>query len=229
MKKSSLIAYRAVVYAASSLALIGCASIQLEEQTQTRTASSESQIEPHTQNHDQHTPPENASRQLNRLTPEQKAILNKTPITADRYPAPPSPHYGPEYGSLSFTDTDPGPTIGGILSIRPAVDENGQRLNEAEAGITAYMIHWGLEVGDPGVQDDKGAGDLGGDCMGFRDTGHVVMMPTKDAAGQETLTWKIPQGTTVPDGAVYFVGHTLYGQIHNLGKCTQTPIVNLIN
>jgi len=169
---------------------------------------------------------EKAAETLASITPEQQRILNTTPITSDRYPSPPTPHYGPEYGSISFTDTDPGPTIGGTLTMKPAVDENGVRLNEAEAGITMYMIHWGLEVGQPGVEDDKGAGDLGGDCMGFRDTGHVVMMPAAKAG--DTLSWEIPQGTEVPKDAVYFVGHTLYGKIHNLAKCTQSPIVNLL-
>ncbi|MDJ0920428.1 MAG: hypothetical protein QNI84_04825 [Henriciella sp.] len=167
-----------------------------------------------------------AAETLASLTPEQIEIMNKTPITSDRYPGPPEPHYGPEYGSITFVDTDPGPTIGGTLTMKPAVDENGMQLDEAEAGITMYMIHWGLEVGEPGVDDDKGAGDLGGDCMGFRDTGHVVMMPASEAG--DVMQWDIPQGTEVPDGAVYFVGHTLYGEIHNLEKCTQTPINNMI-
>ena len=42
------------------------------------------------------------------------------------------------------------------------------------------------------------------------------------------MKWEIPQGTVVPKDAVYFVGHALYGEIHNLGKCTQTPIENLV-
>lgn len=167
-----------------------------------------------------------AAKQLATMTDEQRKLLNTTPVSADRYPAPPSPHYGPKRGSISFTDTDPGPTIGGTLTMKPAVDENGKRLDEAEAGITMYMIHWGLEVGKPGVADDVGAGDLGGDCMGFRDTGHVVMAAAGEAG--DMMSWEIPQGTVVPEGAVYFVGHTLYGKIHNLGKCTQTPITNLI-
>lgn len=160
------------------------------------------------------------------LTPEEIEIMNTTPVTPDRYPGPPQPNFGPEYGSITFTDTDPGPTIGGTLTMKPAVDETGARLVEADAGITMYMIHWGLEVGAPGVEDDKGAGDLGGDCMGFRDTGHVVMMPAADAG--DVMEWEIPQGTEVPDGALYFVGHTLYGELHNLAKCTQTPIDNMI-
>ena len=110
--------------------------------------------------------------------------------------------------------------------MRPAVDAHGKRLDEAKAGITMYMIHWGLEVGAPGVQDDVGAGDLGGDCKGFRDTGHVVMANAVGAG--DLLTWEIPKGTVVPKDAVYFVGHTLYGPIHNLAKCTQTPIRNVI-
>lgn len=167
-----------------------------------------------------------ASERLASMTDEQRLLLNMTPISSDRYPAPPAPHYGPERGSITFIDTDPGPTIGGTLTMKPAVDDKGMRLDEANAGITMYMIHWGLEVGNPGVADDTGAGDLGGDCMGFRDTGHVVMAPAGDAG--DLMSWEIPQGTEVPEGAVYFVGHTLYGKIHNLGKCTQTPIGNLI-
>ncbi len=167
-----------------------------------------------------------AAEQLATMTDEQRRLLNTTPVSADRYPAPPAPHYGPMRGSISFVDTDPGPTIGGTLTMKPAVDDGGKRLNEAEAGITMYMIHWGLEVGKPGVADDAGAGDLGGDCMGFRDTGHVVMAPAGDAG--DMMSWEIPQGTKVPEDAVYFVGHTLYGKIHNLGKCTQTPITNLV-
>lgn len=167
-----------------------------------------------------------AAEQLASMTDEQRRLLNTTPVSADRYPAPPAPHYGPKRGSINFTDTDPGTTIGGTLTMKPAVDDNGKRLNEAEAGITMYMIHWGLEVGKPGGADDAGAGDLGGDCMGFRDTGHVVMAPAGEAGAM--MSWEIPQGTVVPEGAVYFVGHTLYGKIHNLGKCTQTPITNLV-
>lgn len=172
------------------------------------------------------TAAQKAAERLANMTEAQRRALNTTPITADRYPAPPSPHYGPQKGSIEFTDRDPGPTIGGTIRMKPAVDEEGRRLNEAEAGITMYMIHWGLEVGAPGTQDDAGAGDLGGDCMGFRDTGHVVAMPADEAG--DVLTWEIPMGTKVPKEAVYFVGHTLYGRIHNLGKCTQTPIHNVI-
>ena len=167
-----------------------------------------------------------AAERLATMTNEQRKKLNTTPVTSARYPSPPEPHFGPEKGSITFVDTDPGPTIGGTLTMKPAVDDNGKRLNETDAGISMYMIHWGLEVGKPGVADDVGAGDLGGDCMGFRDTGHVVMAPAGEAGKQ--MSWEIPQGTEVPDGAVYFVGHTLYGKIHNLGKCTQTPINNLI-
>ncbi len=170
---------------------------------------------------------EKAAQQLTTMTEEQRRVLNTTPITSDRYPSPPSPHYGPEKGSIQFTDLDPGPTIGGTITMKPAVDDQGNRLNEAEAGITMYMIHWGLEVGAPGTQDDAGAGDLGGDCMGFRDTGHVVSAFADGAP--DMLKWEIPMGTKVPDGAVYFVGHTLYGRLHNLGKCTQTPIHNRID
>ena len=148
------------------------------------------------------------------------------PAMANAYPSPPAPNYGPRKGSISFVDTDLGETIGGTLTMRRAVDEHGNRVDEAKNGITMYIIHWGLEVGAPGVQDDAGAGDLGGDCKGFRDTGHVVMA---EAVGVgDVMTWEIPKGTVVPKGAVYFVGHTLYGHIHNLAKCTQTPIKNLI-
>ncbi len=168
-----------------------------------------------------------ASEQLASMTPEQRKLLNTTPVTSARYPSPPEPHFGSEKGSITFVDTDPGPTIGGTLLMKPAVDDSGKRLNEADAGISMYMIHWGLEVGKPGVADDAGAGDLGGDCMGFRDTGHVVMAPADGA--DEQMSWEIPQGTVVPTDAVYFVGHTLYGKIHNLGKCTQTPINNLVD
>lgn len=169
---------------------------------------------------------ESAAKTLATLTDEQRKLMNTTPVSADRYPSPPGTHYGPKYDSIQFTDTDPGPTIGGTLTMLPAVDENGIRVDEADAGITMYMVHWGLEVGVPGTEDDKGAGDLGGDCMGFRDTGHVVSMPAADAG--DVLAWQIPEGTEVPEDAVYFVGHTLYGNIHNLAKCTQTPIANKI-
>lgn len=159
--------------------------------------------------------------------PDQVEIMNKTAIPVGAYVSPPEPHYGPRSGSISFTDTDPGATIGGVLTMMPAVDAEGARVNEADAGITMYMIHWGLEVGKPGTQDDAGNGDMGGNCMGFRDTGHVVMMPAEDAG--DIMSWDIPAGTEIPDGAVYFVGHALYGEIHNLAKCTQTVIVNLRN
>ncbi len=43
------------------------------------------------------------------------------------------------------------------------------------------------------------------------------------------ITMQIPPGTSVPEGAVYLVGHTIYGGIHNLAKCVQTPIVNRID
>jgi hypothetical protein len=153
--------------------------------------------------------------------PVQKLAASATP-----YPSPPAPNYGPKKGSITFVDTDPGPTIGGTLKMSPAVDGRGNRIDEAKAGITTYMIHWGLEVGAPGTADDAGAGDLGGDCKGFRDTGHVVMLPAAQAG--KVLTWELPQGTAVPEGAVYFVGHTIYGPIHNLAKCTQTPIKNWV-
>jgi len=59
-------------------------------------------------------------------------------VTEGMYPSPPKPHYGPRKGSIEFVDTDPGPTIGGTLTMRPAA---------VATGITQYMIHWGLEVG----------------------------------------------------------------------------------
>jgi len=68
-----------------------------------------------------------------------------------------------------------------------------------------------------------------GDCRGFRDTGHVVMMEVDDLDDADEIRWEIPAGTVVPQDAVYFVGHTLYGQIHNLGKCVQVPINNNVN
>ncbi len=150
-------------------------------------------------------------------------------ITEDMYPLPAKqPNFGPRAGSITFTDTDPGPTIGGTIQMDRAVNNNGQLLSETDEGISTYMIHWGLEVGAPGIEDDTGQGDHGGDCRGFRDTGHVVMARAETIGDAETLSWEIPQGTQVPEGAVYFVGHTLYGEVHNLGKCTQTAIHNLI-
>lgn len=175
---------------------------------------------------DKKTAAEKAAAALANMSEEQRRLLNTTPITSDRYPSPPAPHYGPERGSIHFEDKDPGPTIGGTITMKPAVGDDGKRLDADSEGITMYMIHWGLEVGKPGTGDDAGAGDLGGDCMGFRDTGHVVAMPSADAG--ELMTWEIPMGTKVPEDAVYFVGHTLYGRIHNLAKCTQTPIHNLV-
>lgn len=151
-------------------------------------------------------------------------------ITTDVYPNPEKqPNYGPAYGSITFVDTDPRETIGGTLTMGRAVDGDGNLLDEAEEGITTYMVHWGLIVGEPGIEDDKGAGDLGGDCRGFRDTGHVVMKPADEVGDGATISLEIPTGTVVPDEAVYFVGHTLYGEIHNLGKCTQTAIENRID
>lgn len=147
-------------------------------------------------------------------------------VSASDYPSPPEPNYGPEQGSIHFVDTDSGETIGGVLTMGPAIDEDGVRVDDAATGITIYMVHWGLEVGEPGVSDDPGAGDLGGNCKGFRDTGHVVKRSAEEAGN--IMTWEIPQGTVVPDDAVYFVGHTVYGRIHNLSKCTQTPIHNIV-
>lgn len=132
------------------------------------------------------------------------------------YPRVAGVNYGPS--SIAFTDTDPGPTIGGTISLGRAQDEKG---------VEMYMVHWGLEVGGPGTADDAGHGDHGGSCKGFRDTNHVVMaMPSTPG---DPIQLEIPQGTKVPEGAVYLVAHTLYGGIHNLAKCVQTPIVNRID
>ncbi len=148
-------------------------------------------------------------------------------LTEAMYPAPKQqPNYGPKYGSIEFTDTDPSEAIGGKLVMHRAVDETGKRVDERAEGITTYMVHWGLEVGEPGMADDKGNGDHGGDCRGFRDTGHVVMKLVEELGDEDAIEWDIPAGTEVPEGAVYFVGHTLYSDIHNLGKCTQTPVIN---
>lgn len=132
------------------------------------------------------------------------------------YPYVPGKSFGPS--SIAFVDTDPGPTIGGTITLGRAQDETG---------VEVYMVHWGLEVGAPGTQDDAGRGDHGGSCKGFRDTNHVAMV--SPSAKGEMLTMEIPQGTKVPDGAVYLVAHTLYGGIHNLAKCVQTPIANRID
>ena len=132
------------------------------------------------------------------------------------YPRVSGTNYGPTF--IAFEDTDPRPTIGGTITLGRAPDEKG---------VSVYMVHWGLEVGAPGTADDAGHGDHGGSCKGFRDTIHVAMaMPSQPGA---TITMEIPQGTRVPDGAVYLVAHTLYGDIHNLAKCVQTPIVNRID
>ena len=150
-------------------------------------------------------------------------------VSEKMYPKPAAePNYGPAYGSIKFRDRDPRDTIGGELRMMRAVDAQGNRVDENAEGITAYMVHWGLEVGAPGTADDKGAGDHGGDCRGFRDTGHVVMAMVEDLDDSDVIRWKIPLGTEVPSKAVYFVGHTLYGKIHNLGKCTQTVIDNQV-
>jgi hypothetical protein len=132
------------------------------------------------------------------------------------YPRVSGTNYGPT--SIAFEDTDPGPTIGGTITLGRAPDEKG---------IDVYMVHWGLEVGAPGTNDDAGHGDHGGNCKGFRDTNHVAQAPPSEPG--EMITMEIPQGTKVPEGAVYLVGHTLYGGIHNLAKCVQTPIVNRID
>lgn len=165
-------------------------------------------------------------RALKKMDPAQKERLNKTPLTKGRYPSPPEPNFGPEAGSLQFTDTDSGATIGGILTMNPAIDENGDRVDETANGITGYLIHWGLEVGAPGTADDKGNGDLGGDCMNFRDSNYVGKISS--SAATEVLRWEIPAGTAVPEDAIYFVGLTEYGSVFNLKKCIQIPIKNLI-
>ncbi len=131
------------------------------------------------------------------------------------YPRVAGENYGP--ASIAFEDTDPGPTIGGTITLGRAPDEKG---------VSVYMVHWGLEVGATGAEDDTGHGDHGGSCKGFRDTNHVAKaLPSQPG---DTITMEIPQGTAVPAGAVYLVAHTLYGDIHNLAKCVQTPIVNRI-
>lgn len=131
------------------------------------------------------------------------------------YPRVEGVSYGPS--SIAFVDTDPSQAIGGTLLLGRAPDE---------AGIDMYMVHWGLEVGEPGVEDDAGNGDHGGDCKGFRDTNHVVMSLPDNGGDPIELT--IPAGTAVPEEAVYFVGHTIYDGIHNLAKCVQIPIINVI-
>ncbi|MEQ1752867.1 MAG: hypothetical protein ABL973_01900 [Micropepsaceae bacterium] len=131
------------------------------------------------------------------------------------YPYVPGTSYGPS--SIEFTDTDPGPTIGGAITLGRAQDEKG---------VEMYMVHWGLEVGAPGTADDAGHGDHGGSCKGFRDTNHVAMALPSEPGEKISIT--IPAGTKVPDGAVYLVAHTLYAGIHNLAKCVQTPIVNKV-
>lgn len=173
-------------------------------------------------------PDETAPVSVEETQPTQIETPPET-VTEAVYPKPDKqPNFGPQYGSIEFVDTDPGPTIGGTLTMGRAIGADGARLDETTEGISTYMVHWGLEVGAPGTADDKGAGDHGGDCRGFRDTGHVVMRKTADLGSSDTISWEIPQGTPVPEGAVYFVGHTLYGKIHNLGKCTQTVIDNKI-
>ncbi len=59
------------------------------------------------------------------------------------YPRVSGTNYGPT--SIAFEDTDPGPTIGGTITLGRAPDENG---------IDVYMVHWGLEVDTPGTHDD---------------------------------------------------------------------------
>ena len=132
------------------------------------------------------------------------------------YPYVPGQSYGPS--SIEFVDTDPAPTIGGMITLGRAQDEKG---------VEMYIVHWGLEVGAPGTDDDAGNGDHGGSCKGFRDTNHVAMaMPSVPG---EKIQLEIPQGTKIPDGAKYLVAHTIYAGIHNLAKCVQTPIVNRVD
>lgn len=131
------------------------------------------------------------------------------------YPRVPEPNFGP--ASIAFIDEDPGPGIGGRILVGRAKDEKG---------VDMYMVHWGLEVGAPGVEDDKGRGDHGGDCKGFRDTGYVAMAML-DAPG-DPIEMTVPMGTKVPPDAVYLVAHTIYSGRHNLAKCVQTPIVNRV-
>ncbi|NOT40930.1 MAG: hypothetical protein HOP13_10595 [Alphaproteobacteria bacterium] len=132
------------------------------------------------------------------------------------YPRVAGTNYGPT--SIAFEDTDPASTIGGTITLGRAPNEKG---------VDVYMVHWGLEVGNAGTEDDTGHGDHGGSCKGFRDTNHVVKaLPSQPG---DTITMEIPQGTAVPEGALYFVAHTLYGDIHNLAKCVQTPIVNRVD
>lgn len=147
------------------------------------------------------------------------------------YPMPPEPNFGPAPGSMTFHDTDPGQTIGGTLTMARAIDAGGNRVDEIKEGIITYITHWGLEVGEPGTADDEGNGDLGGDCKGFRDTNHITMVAADSLEGSGPLIeMEIPQGTLVPANAVYFVGHTVYakGNLHNLNKCIQIPIVNVV-
>ena len=47
-------------------------------------------------------------------------------------------------------------------------------------------------------------------------------------AGGTPITMEIPPGTKVPDDAVYFVAHTIYSGRHNLAKCIQIPIENVV-
>ena len=131
------------------------------------------------------------------------------------YPRVPEPNFGPS--SIAFEDADPGKTIGGTILLGRAQDETG---------VDMYMVHWGLEVGAPGVEDDKGKGDHGGDCKGFRDTGHVAM--AKPSQPGNPIELSVPMGTEVPPDAVYFVAHTIYAGRHNLAKCIQIPIVNRV-
>jgi hypothetical protein len=149
-----------------------------------------------------------------------------------QYATPPEPNFGPAPGSMTFKDTDPGETIGGVLTMGRAIDGEGNPVDEGVEGIAAYITHWGLEVGEPGVDDDGGNGDLGGDCKGFRDTNHITIVPVANLGTPDDnqLEMDIPQGTKVPSDAVYFVGHTVYaqGNIHNLNKCIQIPVENWV-
>lgn len=215
------------------LGVLSCGQAESPDKSEAETqAALSAQTEAHTNKpiriNEKHNEPVDKAveRTLKRMSKEEVEKMNTTPLTAKRYPSPPEPNYGPQNGSINFFDTDSSETIGGKITMKPAVDEAGNRVDETAAGITAYSIHWGLEVGEPGTQDDKGSGDLGGDCMGFRDPGHIVKMPA--SRDIDLLSWDIPEGLEVPKNAVYFVGLAHYGKIINLKKCTQIPIKNLI-
>lgn len=131
--------------------------------------------------------------------------------------------YGPS--SINFIDTDPTLSIGGTIILGRAKDIDGLRINEELEGITAYVVHWGEEVAGPGVEDDTGNGDLGGDCIAFHDNTNLGMVSA--SVLDEEIVIELPLGTEVPANAVYIVGHAMYDDVHNLPKCIQVPIDNL--